>query len=140
MDIDDFKAYNDTYGHPEGDRVLRRVAKSIKLALRDDDIAARYGGEEFVVILACDASTAVEVAERVRSNVQELYSSGTNADIKREITVSIGSATLGLDADDAEKLVRVADAHMYRAKGLGKNRVCDGHGRAIDSGSRGKKA
>ena len=51
IDIDDFKDYNDTYGHQEGDHVLRRVAKSIRLALRDDDIAARYGGEEFAVIL-----------------------------------------------------------------------------------------
>jgi diguanylate cyclase (GGDEF)-like protein len=138
IDIDDFKAYNDTYGHPEGDRVLRRVAKSIKLALRDDDIAARYGGEEFAVILGCDAATAVEIAERVRSNVQDLYSSGTRSDLKREITVSIGSATLGLDANDAEKLVKSADAYMYSAKKLGKNRVCSCRGTAVDSGSRGK--
>jgi diguanylate cyclase (GGDEF)-like protein/PAS domain S-box-containing protein len=140
IDIDNFKEYNDTYGHQEGDRVLIRVAKSIKLALRDDDIAARYGGEEFVVVLACDASTAVEIAERVRSNIQELYSSGTKGNLKREITVSIGSATFGLDANDPEKLMKVADSRMYKAKQLGKNRVCDGRERAVDSGSRGRKA
>jgi diguanylate cyclase (GGDEF)-like protein/PAS domain S-box-containing protein len=124
IDIDDFKAYNDTFGHQEGDYVLRRVAESIKLALRDVDIAARYGGEEFAVILACDATTALEIAERVRSNVETMCAKSADGQMDRDVTVSVGAATLGPKTRSAEGLVSLADARMYEAKKLGKNRVC----------------
>ena len=70
LDIDDFKSYNDSYGHPEGDYVLRRVAQAIIAALRDEDIAARCGGEEFAVIVGCGAHAAARAAERVRASVE----------------------------------------------------------------------
>jgi diguanylate cyclase (GGDEF)-like protein/PAS domain S-box-containing protein len=123
IDIDNFKSYNDTYGHQEGDHVLQRVAEAIKTALRGEDLAARYGGEEFTVILSCDSVTALEIAERVRGTVEDLCSSFADRRIRRSITVSIGAATMGPDGDSAEKLLNVADARMYGAKKLGKNQV-----------------
>jgi diguanylate cyclase (GGDEF)-like protein/PAS domain S-box-containing protein len=127
VDIDDFKPYNDAYGHQEGDYVLRRVADAIKAALRGEDVAARYGGEEFTVILSCDAPTALEIAERVRSTVEDLCSPFADRQISRTVTVSIGVATLGPDGDNAERLVNMADARMYEAKALGKNQIFAGH-------------
>jgi diguanylate cyclase (GGDEF)-like protein/PAS domain S-box-containing protein len=123
VDIDDFKAYNDAYGHQEGDYVLKRVAEAIKAALRGEDVAARYGGEEFTIVLSCDAPTATEVAERVRSTVEDLCSTFAEQRMKRSVTVSVGVATLGPDGENAEKLVNTADARMYEAKKLGKNQV-----------------
>ncbi len=126
LDIDDFKAYNDAYGHQEGDYVLRRVGDAIKTALRGEDVAARYGGEEFTMILGCDLPEAVEIAERVRSTVEDLCSSFADDRIRRSVTASVGIATLGRDGDRAERLVKVADARMYEAKERGKNQVFAG--------------
>jgi PAS domain S-box/PAS domain S-box/diguanylate cyclase (GGDEF) domain len=126
LDIDDFKAYNDAYGHQEGDYVLRRVGEAIKTALRGGDVAARYGGEEFTIILSCDLPEAAEIAERVRSTVEDLCSSFADNRIRRSVTASLGIATLGRDGDMAEKLVNVADARMYEAKKRGKNQVFGG--------------
>jgi diguanylate cyclase (GGDEF)-like protein/PAS domain S-box-containing protein len=126
LDIDDFKAYNDVFGHPEGDWVLRKVAEAIKVALRGEDVAARYGGEEFTIVLSCDFALAVEIAERVRATIEDLCSSFADDRIKRNVTASVGVATLGRDAESAEQLVSIADARMYEAKKLGKNRVFAG--------------
>ncbi len=123
-DIDDFKEYNDAFGHQEGDYVLRKVAQAIRAALRGEDVAARYGGEEFAIVLACEFDAAVEIAERVRSTVEDLCSSFADSRIRRSVTVSVGVASLGRDADVAERLVKVADQRMYEAKRRGKNRVC----------------
>jgi diguanylate cyclase (GGDEF)-like protein/PAS domain S-box-containing protein len=126
MDIDNFKSYNDSYGHPEGDYVLKRVAESIKLALRDDDVAARYGGEEFAVILACSRRKALDIAERVRASIEANCSKVADPRIQRNVTVSVGLSTLKPGVRDAEELVSVADVRMYAAKQRGKNRVCCG--------------
>lgn len=126
IDIDDFKAYNDAYGHQEGDYVLRRVASAITSALRDEDVASRYGGEEFTSILSCDSRVAAGIAERVRSMVEDFCSSFADRRIKKSVTVSVGVASLGADGHTAEILVKAADARMYEAKRLGKNRVCTG--------------
>jgi diguanylate cyclase (GGDEF)-like protein/PAS domain S-box-containing protein len=125
-DIDDFKAYNDAFGHQEGDHVLRMVAQAIRAALRGEDVAARYGGEEFAIVLACDHEAAVEIAERVRSTVEDHCSSFADRRICRSVTVSIGVASLGRDADAAERLVQIADQRMYEAKKRGKNQTCTG--------------
>jgi len=132
LDIDDFKAYNDAYGHQEGDYVLRQVGQAIKAALRGEDVAARYGGEEFTVILGCDFEAAVEIAERVRSTVEDFCSSFADQRIKRSVTASIGVATFGRDGELAEKLVNIADARMYEAKKLGKNQIFVGRGDGRD--------
>jgi diguanylate cyclase (GGDEF)-like protein len=126
LDIDNFKSYNDAYGHVEGDFVLKKVAEAIRAALRAEDVACRYGGEEFSVILSCDAALAIVIAERVRRTIEDTCSDFADKRIKRSITVSMGTSTLGIEADSPEKLVKVADARMYEAKKRGKNRVFSG--------------
>ncbi|MCL4473484.1 MAG: GGDEF domain-containing protein [Actinobacteria bacterium] len=126
LDIDDFKQYNDQFGHQEGDYVLQKVAQTITQEARGEDIASRYGGEEFTLILGCDFETACRVAERLRSSVEERCSTFADASVKRSITVSVGLATFGVDADAGDKLVKIADARMYEAKRRGKNQVYTG--------------
>ena len=126
FDIDDFKDYNDAYGHQEGDYVLRRVAQAMISALRDEDVAGRYGGEEFTVIVSCGAGPAAQAAERVRAAVETSCNPRADARIRRAVTVSVGVATLGDDATSSGALVNVADSRMYNAKRLGKNRVAVG--------------
>lgn len=130
FDIDDFKDYNDAYGHQEGDYVLRRVAQAMISALRDEDVAGRYGGEEFTVIVACGAAAATQAAERVRAAVESSCRPQSDVRIKRAVTVSVGVATLGDDATTSSALLHIADTRMYRAKRLGKNRVAAGGGPA----------
>jgi diguanylate cyclase (GGDEF)-like protein len=123
LDIDDFKQYNDQFGHQEGDYVLQKVAQTITQEARGEDIASRYGGEEFTLILGCDFETACRVAERLRSSVEERCSTFADPNVKRSITVSVGLASFGVDADAGDKLVKIADARMYEAKRRGKNQV-----------------
>jgi diguanylate cyclase (GGDEF)-like protein len=126
LDIDDFKSYNDQFGHQEGDYVLQKVAQTITQEARGDDIASRYGGEEFTLILGCDFDTACRVAERLRSSVEERCSTFADPNVKRSVTVSVGLASFGADADAGDKLVKIADARMYEAKRRGKNQVYTG--------------
>jgi diguanylate cyclase (GGDEF)-like protein len=126
LDIDDFKQYNDKFGHQEGDYVLQKVAQTIQAEARGEDVASRYGGEEFTLILGCDFETACRVAERLRSGIEERCSTFADPNIKRSVTVSIGMATFGKDAVAGEQLVQIADARMYEAKKRGKNQVYTG--------------
>jgi diguanylate cyclase (GGDEF)-like protein len=123
IDIDDFKEFNDTFGHPCGDRVLKSVSAVIRQNLREMDIAARYGGEEFVVVLPetmCEGAAAV--AERIRTGVEQVIHEITeNVAVSR--TVSIGVAAYPHHARTAMRLLEMADAAMYRGKRAGKNRV-----------------
>ena len=124
IDIDDFKAFNDTYGHPRGDRVLRSVSSAITSTLRDIDFAARYGGEEFVVVLPeTDLAGATAVAERIRAEVSRItyQALGVAADVR--MTVSVGVGTYPTQADSGAALIVVTDQAMYAAKRSGKNRV-----------------
>lgn len=124
LDIDDFKVFNDTYGHPRGDSVLRAVSHIIRQNLRDMDIAARYGGEEFVVVLPeTDTDGAYAVAERIRQGVEEHEFIGGDDIPPVQKTVSIGVATFPIHATTPAKLIEAADVAMYAAKGEGKNRV-----------------
>jgi diguanylate cyclase (GGDEF)-like protein/PAS domain S-box-containing protein len=111
LDLDHFKAYNDAYGHPAGDRLLRGAAAAWAQRLRATDVLARYGGEEFAVLLpGCDAASAARVVEQLRAAVPD------------EETCSIGVATW--DGEElAEALVARADTALYRAKGTGRDRV-----------------
>lgn len=126
LDIDDFKQYNDQFGHQEGDYVLQKVAQTIPQEARGEDIASRYGGEEFTLILGCDFETACRVAERLRSSVEERCSTFSDPNVKRSVTVSVGLASFERDADAGDKLVKIADARMYKAKRRGKNQVYTG--------------
>ncbi len=123
LDIDDFKSFNDTYGHPAGDELLAAVGVVIRRALRDMDIAVRYGGEEFAVILPeTPAAGAMLVAERIRQDIGELrFDAGASGPAYR--TVSLGVAEYPADATSGRTLVEAADRALYRAKRAGKNRV-----------------
>jgi diguanylate cyclase (GGDEF)-like protein len=124
MDIDDFKLFNDTYGHPRGDRVLRCVSDTITATLRDIDFAARYGGEEFVVVLPeTDTDGARAVAERIRAEVGKLSYSGIGVDDSVRKTISVGVATFPTHARTGASLIVAADQAMYVAKRSGKNAV-----------------
>jgi diguanylate cyclase len=123
-DIDHFKAFNDTYGHLTGDQVLRLVALAVKQNVKGQDIAARFGGEEFAVILPSSAlRAALTVAEHVRRSVmtKELMKRSTGEHLGR-VTVSIGVAGFK-KGETAQSLIERADACLYTAKRLGRNRV-----------------
>ena len=116
MDLDDFKAFNDTYGHPAGDALLRGVASAIVSATRQNDRAYRYGGDEFAVILAgASAQHAEEVAERVRLAVRNRAALHTGV-VGEHVGATIGAAHWPADGPDAAGLVGTADAALYRAK------------------------
>ena len=122
-DIDHFKKVNDTYGHPTGDEVLRRVAAILKASARKIDIVARYGGEEFAIVLeATDRVGARQLAERIRQEVeQQTFPSGKGP---FKATLSIGVASTEDVRDKAEIIAR-ADQSLYAAKHGGRNRtVC----------------
>jgi len=124
-DLDYFKAYNDSYGHPAGDQVLRSVAQALEGAIhRTADIAARYGGEEFVILLPeTDAEGARVVAELARGAVQAMALPHREG-IARVVTVSMGVAAIRPShGARAAQLVADADEALYRAKQQGRNRV-----------------
>ncbi|MCK5542403.1 MAG: diguanylate cyclase [Desulfobacterales bacterium] len=128
-DIDNFKAYNDTYGHSKGDACLKKVAQGIKNSLkRPSDFCARYGGEEFIVLLPDTSLNGVKhVAEKIRSNIEKMKIPHKNSLPAKIVTLSLGVTTsdgVTLDSNAShEKLIRHADIAMYKAKEKGKNQV-----------------
>ncbi|MEX2588404.1 MAG: diguanylate cyclase [Actinomycetota bacterium] len=124
MDIDDFKLFNDTYGHQLGDFVLVELARRVKSSVRDVDIFARYGGEEFALLLSeTDSSGSANAAEKLRLAICSTPFETSMAPEPLTVTVSIGVASFPEAASDGAGLFRAADTAMYRAKALGKNRV-----------------
>jgi diguanylate cyclase (GGDEF)-like protein len=126
LDVDCFKAYNDTYGHPAGDRVLQAVVGAVQVQLnRLSDVCARYGGEEFVIILpAGDQAGAIRIAEKVRRAVQELKLVHSRSIVGPVVTISLGAATCpGGLACRPEQLLEAADQALYAAKKSGRNAV-----------------
>jgi two-component system cell cycle response regulator len=126
IDLDRFKAINDTYGHPVGDEVLRGVARVLQREARSVDVVARYGGEEFVLVLPeTGMEGATAVADRIRMRIAEQPPMpGSEYDWLR-VTVSIGVATLtSALASSPDDLIALADEALYRAKAEGRNRVC----------------
>lgn len=127
MDIDDFKHYNDSHGHPMGNVLLQKVTAAMTGALRDVDILVRYGGEEFVCILPLtDKQVAVEIAERIRSKVLQANVVIPHAEEQPRgfVSLSLGVATFPVDSREKDELIELADQRMYRAKRAGKNSVC----------------
>ena len=119
FDCDEFKVYNDAYGHKAGDAALGRIARIIESCSRRVDLAARYGGEEFVLALVdTDNAGALTVAERIRSEV-----AASSAASGRPLSVSIGVTTYPEDADSRDELLDKADWAMYAAKRAGRDRV-----------------
>jgi diguanylate cyclase (GGDEF)-like protein len=123
LDVDDFKSYNDSYGHGSGDEALRCVGRVLHESTRADDVVARYGGEEFVVLMGGNIEDAIEVAERVRRGVEHESITGNGTPLGSAVTVSVGVAALTEDVSSLEQLVEKADDELYRAKRAGKNRV-----------------
>ena len=123
LDVDNFKSYNDRYGHGSGDEALRCVGRVLHESTRADDVVARYGGEEFVVLMGGNIEDAIEVAERVRRGVEHESETGNGTLSGSAITVSVGVAALTEDVSNLEQLVEKADDELYRAKRAGKNRV-----------------
>ena len=121
IDIDYFKKINDTYGHPVGDIVLKKISRIMKAEVESIDIFARFGGEEFSVILVDSTlESAIETAERIREVVEKTIIE--IEDIKLGITISIGVAERIYNEDVLSVLSR-ADKALYKAKGNGRNRV-----------------
>ena len=123
VDVDLFKPVNDRYGHISGDEVLRQIAALLRRHARNDDLAARIGGEEFALLLPeCGSEDAAVLADRVREAVAEAaFAPGGEP---RQMTVSIGVASLAVSRETRQALMAAADAALYRAKHEGRNRVC----------------
>lgn len=121
IDIDHFSSFNEQFGRPAGDAVLRRVAAVLLRSIRAADLAGRYDGGAFMVVLPhADLSTAVTVAERIRANVSEMP---VDADGAPDITVSIGAASFPENAASLAQLFNCADVALYAAKEGGRNRI-----------------
>jgi diguanylate cyclase (GGDEF)-like protein len=125
FDVDKFKAYNDLYGHPEGDACLKNIADAAKTALRGSEaLLARYGGEEFVALLTgAAAREALEVAERLREAVLALAMPHQGAADGAFVSASFGVARGQIGRSDFESLIAAADAALYRSKSAGRNKV-----------------
>jgi diguanylate cyclase (GGDEF)-like protein/PAS domain S-box-containing protein len=137
LDVDNFKKFNDTYGHRAGDMALQHLSKVVQENIRVSDIFARYGGEEFMIVLPeTPKEYAIEIANRVKDTLSSkmfYINSLESKDIstldiddiypKYYITASFGVATFDDDAKNLEELIKVADMRLYKAKELGKNRV-----------------
>ncbi|KDR96254.1 diguanylate cyclase (GGDEF) domain-containing protein [Peptoclostridium litorale DSM 5388] len=126
IDIDHFKGYNDTYGHPAGDECLKAVAGAInEMSRKEIDFVARYGGEEFLVVLNdTDRDTGVDVAEQIRKAIEDLKIPHISSAVSDYVTASIGACTLsGFENSDLKGFVELTDEALYNAKTAGRNRV-----------------
>lgn len=127
IDVDNFKNYNDTNGHPEGDEALKTLAELINSRLRASDILARYGGEEFIVLLPeANDDISTGIAEEIRKLVEEHSFPGEAGQPLGTLTVSIGVSTFSVDGSDGSTLLEVADRRLYQAKQDGRNKICCG--------------
>jgi diguanylate cyclase (GGDEF)-like protein len=119
IDIDFFKKVNDTYGHPQGDKVLKGVAEILKNNSREIDTVGRWGGEEFLLILThTDLDTATSVANKLRSKIKA-YDFG----LEREITASFGVTEFDIEKDTESSILSRVDANLYEAKETGRDKV-----------------
>ncbi|MEE8426688.1 MAG: GGDEF domain-containing protein [Woeseiaceae bacterium] len=124
IDVDDFKKFNDLFGHIAGDRVLSAVARILRTQFRSRDVLIRYGGDEFAILLPqVDADAAFVVADRVRICVSGDTADGSDSLIRIPIKISLGVAGLA-ENGTLDKLIRTADAALYRAKRAGRDTVC----------------
>jgi diguanylate cyclase (GGDEF)-like protein len=126
IDLDNFKLYNDNYGHIQGDFCLQEVVQAIKLSLSlQEGLVARYGGEEFAVVLPnCSKEDSIIIAQKLCAVVQQLQIPHTMSEVADVVTISIGATTMSSEADKKyKKLIHSADQNLYKAKREGKNQV-----------------
>ena len=122
LDLDHFKTLNDTYGHPFGDEVLRKLGQLLTETCRTEDVACRYGGEEFVILTpGLDRKSASGLAERLRRAIASLELQSEGKTVK--LTCSFGVAEVDVSIQSSADLVRRADKALYEAKRGGRNRV-----------------
>ena len=120
IDIDHFKAINDTYGHSVGDSVLRELSSIVKTTVRDRDVISRWGGEEFLLLLNTkDLTVAEKIAEKVRKEIEKFSFESVG-----NITISLGVSSPRNESESFEHILENADKALYQAKELGRNRVC----------------
>lgn len=118
LDVDQFKSYNDSFGHPAGDEVLRDVARLLRSCVRDHDVVARYGGEEFAILLpSTDVDDSRSLGERLRESVEKFPWN------RRSITISLGISTTSPRVTKSSALIELADRSLYQSKAEGRNRV-----------------
>jgi two-component system, cell cycle response regulator len=124
MDVDHFKTYNDTHGHPEGDSLLKRLSDILMDHVRSSDLAARYGGEEFVLLLPeTTKDSALRMAETLREKVELEPFRGREQQPLGKVTISVGVATFPADGADPPSVMAFADQLLYKAKHGGRNMV-----------------
>jgi diguanylate cyclase (GGDEF)-like protein len=123
LDVDEFKAYNDRFGHEAGNAVLQCVARVLRESVRADDLVSRYGGDEFAELINSSLEEAVYVAERIREGVETHCTPGRDPSLFRPVTISVGVAVPSSSTRTLENLVEAADKELYRAKRAGKNGV-----------------
>lgn len=126
-DVDKFKLYNDTFGHPQGDVLLQNLAQTLTSTLkRTDDFVARIGGEEFAVLLPyTPLAGALSIAEELRASVEVMEVSDTTNSAATKVTISIGVSTIVPAASDSVgAFLAAADSALYEAKNTGRNKVC----------------
>jgi diguanylate cyclase (GGDEF)-like protein len=125
FDIDDFKKLNDTYGHQNGDVVLKEIGQILRETSRENDFPCRYGGEEFSLILPyTNRDLAYQISERIRERIANFDFPKFASPESLKVTVSLGVAVFPDDATNKEELINLADKAMYIAKFSGKNRTC----------------
>ena len=125
IDIDNFKPYNDSVGHREGDEAIKKIATLLSQRSRKNDFVARYGGEEFTIIMPdTTKKTALAIAERLKKEVEDSWAAGELAPGVPPLTISIGISTFPVDGADKDNLIHKADIALYEAKRRGKNKVC----------------
>jgi len=123
LDLDRFKAFNDTFGHLAADEVLKAVACYLRSRLRTYDVACRYGGEEIVVLTpGADTQATVSVAEQLRRGIEELRVDFGGTRLP-PVTASFGVSSYPVHGEELEALLKAADAALYRSKSAGRNRV-----------------
>ncbi|MGD9678809.1 MAG: GGDEF domain-containing protein [Vulcanibacillus sp.] len=120
IDVDNFRAFNNKFGHQTGDVVLQKVSNVIKGSVRASDMVYRYGGEEIVILLKdCDKNVALEIAEKIRININKLDNTPYPT-----ITISLGIASYPEDGTEIENIIKASDNALLKAKELGKNQSC----------------
>ncbi len=123
LDLDEFKQYNDTYGHEAGNIALKAVAEALRNAARENDLVARYGGEEFILLLFTSPDAAQAAAERFRKTIERECSPQSNPALQRALTASIGVSRSASTIHNLNELIEAADQQLYEAKHSGRNRV-----------------